>query len=165
MKTSTVFISILLMAGLLTLFAQDRISYGGMEVNYERVGDSLDISLRAPTQGWLALGFNEQNDIIGSDLKMMAVVDGNVIVDDQWVTAPRVHPSDETMAGQTNIRVLSAQETNTYTHFRLRLPLATPDRNDLALKAGKSLWLIMAYSVSDDFEHHSRMRKHFLITL
>ncbi|MEM9985902.1 MAG: DOMON domain-containing protein [Bacteroidota bacterium] len=153
------------MASLLTLFAQDRISYGGMEVDYERVGDSLEVKLRAPTQGWLALGFNEQNDIVGSDLKMMAVAAGKIIVDDQWVTAPGVHPSDETMAGHTNIRVLSAEEADNFTQFHLRLPLVTSDKNDLSLKAGQSLWLIMAYSVSDDFDHHSRMRKHFLITL
>ena len=34
------------------------------------------------------------------------------------------------------------------------------DSNDFVHELGKEAWLILAYSVDDDFGHHSRVRKH-----
>ena len=68
----------------------------GIKVQYQwtRSGDSLKVILNAPTKGWIA-GFNDKDQIVGTDLKMMCVRDGVGVIEDQYVQALGVHPLDE----------------------------------------------------------------------
>ena len=136
------------------------IRLGDMDCQYEIVGTDLIISLSAPTNGWLAIGFNDENNIVGSDLIMMCVKFGKVQFEDQYVKGTGDNPLDTSLGGQSNIEILAFSEANGQTNISLKRPLVTKDKFDFKHQTDKDFWLILAYSVSDDFDHHSIMRKH-----
>jgi hypothetical protein len=147
------------------LVAQTTIERGGMTVRYEILHDSVTIELSAPTHGWLAIGFNDRNHIVGTDLKMLRVIGKRVEASDRLVQGLGVYPSDEALGGEMNILMLTGKEQGQRTTLSFRLPLISGDPHDMDLRPGQSLWLIMAYSAEDDFGHHSRMREHVQIKL
>ncbi len=131
-----------------------------MEAEFRISNDSIDLDFFAPTQGWLAVGFNDRDAIVGSDLIQMRVRNGQVEIQDQLVTGLGQHPQDEELGGQNNIRILSGQEERKGTKIRCRIPLRSGDANDFQHQDGQAFWLILTYSVDDDFNHHSRLRRH-----
>lgn len=46
--------------------------------------------------------------------------------------------------------------------FRIRSEPMTEGEHDL--RSGRDIWLILAYSVSDDLGHHSRFRRHVRVS-
>lgn len=138
---------------------------GDMRLSYHGTADSLYFELSGPTKGWIALGFNDRDNIVGADLLMFCVRDGKVEFEDQYVERAGVHPADLSRGGKSNIRLLSAQEKNLRTHVRFSIPLQSGDARDFQHVWGESCYAILAWSVSDDFDHHSRMRKHVELDL
>jgi len=139
-----------------TCSAQQQLRLGDIQIRYEWEGDSLYIQLQAPTQGWIAIGFNQQNDILGSDLLQFAVSDGQIHWEDQYVSAPQMHPPDE----RQNLRLIRFSETADQTLVAFKIPANSGDPLDFVHHPHRPFWLIAAYSVSDDFQHHSIQRKH-----
>jgi len=137
---------------------------GNMKVEFSLSQDTVRLLIEAPTTGWVAVGFNEKNDIVHTDLKMMRVVEGKGEVEDQYVQGPGIHPQDLEIGGAQDVYVSSASEMNGKTLLEIKIPSHTGDRFDFEVNKGESLWLILAYSVSDDFDQHSRWRRHFEVT-
>ena len=140
--------------------AQGPIQVGSMIFDYEIQNDSVQIELKAPTRGWVGIGFNDKNAIIGSDLLLFSVRNGKTISADQYVRGPQDHPDDNVLGGRCDIQVLSGQEVNGWTTVQFKIPLNSGDQFDFEHDFEKETWLIMAYSREDDFTHHSMMRKH-----
>lgn len=139
---------------------QNEIRLGAMTCKYQLSEDSIEFELHAPTTGWLAIGFNNENNIVGSDLLQFSVQSGNVVFQDQFVLGPQIHPTDLTQGGACNIDLIEGVEQNGATRIRFKIPLDSGDRFDYTHIPGEPLWVILAYSAVDDFEHHSLMRKH-----
>lgn len=143
--------------------AQDTL--GGMEFHYQPTAEGLAIHLLAPTTGWVAIGFHTENTILGADLLQFRVRNGQAYGEDQLVQALGVHPADERLRnGSNQIRQLEGYEEKGWTHLSFLVPWNSEDPNDLPLSPDQSCWFILAYSQSDDFDHHSTMRKHVLVT-
>jgi hypothetical protein len=113
----------------------------------------------------LAVGFHHRNDIVGSDLLQFRVVNGRAEGEDQFVLGPGNHPPDSQIGGEDNLRLLSGTESAEQTCIRFKLPLQSGDERDFAHDPTQSGWLILAWSVSDDFGHHSRFRQHLRFQL
>lgn len=145
------------------LSAQQIVKAGKMTFSAHWLDDqTIEISLEAPTQGWLAVGFNQKNNILNSDLIMLRVKGGKVEGEDQFVTDFQKHPKDTSLGGSRDIKVISGVETTKGTSITLQIPAQSADTYDFIHQKQKDFWLILAYSVDDDFDHHSIMRKHFL---
>ena len=142
--------------------AQNSIEIGAMEMDWQWEEDSIWVQLTAPTDGWLAIGFNSKNDIVGADLLMFSVQNKQLITSDQYVTGAGVHPEDQALGGQNNIRLISGNEQGNKTLVRFKIPTKGDSKLDFAHTPDAPFWLILAYSLEDDFEHHSIMRKHQL---
>ena len=142
------------------IFAQSSIELGGMKMYYRLRGDSVDITIEAPTKGWLGIGFNQKNDIVQSDLLLFHVVDGEAEVLDMYVKGVGDPRQDITMGGTNDIRIIKAEESNQSTVVSFSKPISSADRYDFQHQPGEEFWLILAYSTHDEFDHHSRMRKH-----
>ena len=145
--------------------AQNVIQAGKMVFEYQMENDSLAINIKAPTKGWLGVGFNAKNDIVGSDLLQFSVRNKKAICSDQFVVGFQDHPEDAVLGGSSNISLLDAQEKNGWTSISFKIPLYSGDRFDFQHQSGKDCWLILAYSLDDDFNHHSVMRKHVKLRL
>ena len=125
--------------------------------------NSILIKIKAPTKGWLAVGFNDKNEIVGSDLKMFRVKNDQLDCEDQFVIGIQSHPNDEGLQGKKNIKLLKGQETNEGTSVIFKIPMTSNDLFDFSHEIDQNFWLILVYSASDDFSHHSVIREHFQI--
>ena len=141
--------------------AQKLVQTDGIVLNYTIKDGQFNAKVKAPTQGWIAVGFNTADDIVGADLKMFRVLDGKAEAEDQLVTATGVHPADK----HNELRVIAGNENPYGTTIQFSMPLNSGDKDDIALKADKLYYIILAYSTEDDFDHHSRVRKHLKFTL
>lgn len=142
------------------LYGQQTTKASGMTFGYEVVDNMLKCSLQAPTNGWVGVGFNTKNSIVGSDLLLFNVVNGKVSCTDLFVKGVGNPIKDSANGGKNTITLLKGTEKNSFTHVTFTIPMNSGDPNDFVHVLGKEAWLILAYSVDDDFAHHSRVRKH-----
>lgn len=150
-----------LLIGNSTLFAQEKIQAGTMHFEAWLVDEAIEIQLEAATSGWLVVGFNSENNILHSDLLQFRIDAGSVYAEDQYVTGLGKHPTDISLGGTNNIAVISGEKQEGKTRIRFRIPFASGDHYDFVHTLDKDFWLILAYSVDKDFQHHSILRKHF----
>lgn len=141
------------------------ISKNGMTVQWEILQDSLQVSVFAPTQGWVAIGFNERDELTGTHLIMGCVKAGAVLIEDRYIRKPGDHLAMQALGGVDVLTDRSGEATKKGTTLEFRLPLKVQDSFHCPLEAGKSYYLLLAYSESDDFDHHSRMRTSVKIQL
>ncbi len=142
------------------LFAQKEVSLGGMQLKYVLKDEYVEIELTAPTTGWLGVGFNSRNDIVGSDLLLFHVVEDEAEALDMYVVTAGNPQLDTRLGGSHNIEILDYEETPVSSKVRFKRPLFGDPRYDYKHQLGDEFWLILAYSTHDEFAHHSRMRQH-----
>ncbi len=142
------------------LYCQREFAIEGMKFSYVLDKEEIEIQLTAPTKGWLGIGFNDQNSIAGSDLYLLRVQQAIVEGLDLFVVAFGNPQEDAKLDGSNDLKIISGEETETSTTVKFRLPFPSQDQYDFQHKVEEDFWLILAYSVSDDFDHHSIMRKH-----
>ena len=147
------------------VFGQE-ISVGGMDITWEFSGkDEITFTATAPDDGWVALGFNDTDDIVNSNLVMVSV-QNDVIISEEFFVMGVENPKPVYAVGSsTQHKVMAASEGEERTTISFSMPTAKTDNKHYSLKKGDSIWLICAYSMEDEFDHHSRMRKHVQITL
>ena len=143
-----------------SLYGQQRVEASGILFEYGVEGKLLKCSLSAPTKGWVGVGFNSKNSIVGSDLLLFNIVDGKVSSTDLYVKGVGNPIKDTDNGGVHSIVVQGGNESNSVTEVHFTIPMDSKDANDFVHILEKEAWLILAYSISDDFKHHSRIRKH-----
>lgn len=151
---------ILLVNCALFLNAQSSVQLGGMSWSCAQERDYLVMKLYAPTTGWLGVGFNHHNNIVHSDLLLFNVRDGQVNKQDMYVRGIGDPQLDSHLGGSTDVEIIAFEETAEHTFICFRRPYQVDDRFDFSLVRDQEFWLILAYSIDDDFRHHSRMRQH-----
>ena len=130
-------------------------------VSLEKATNELLIKGGANTTGWICIGFNDNSGIVGADLKMLAIIDGELICSDRKTLATGDYPEDLNLGGINNINNAEGAMKNGKFDFSFTIPLDVKDTCDQKLINGDDLWIIMAYALAPEFEHHSRIRKHF----
>lgn len=136
----------------------NQISKNGMTVTWHLEGERLHLTMKAPTQGWIAVGFNTVDELTGTNLIMGCVTNGEVTLSDRHILSPGHHQSIEKLGGTSAVQLISGQETDNETQIRFSLPLQVNDPWHLELKPGNQYHLLLAFSQEDDFLHHSMMR-------
>ncbi len=140
-------------------------SAGGITLTWTHEGDALRCRVQAPTTGWVGVGFNEADGLSGTHLVMGAVVDGEAVVSDRTIVAPGDHRPVEAVGGASALSEVSGTERDGTTEIAFALPAATSDAWSHDLREGTTVHLLLGYSVADDFDHHSRVRRHLVVRL
>ncbi len=140
--------------------AQQELQVESMTFKYSCYEDSIFCFVTAPTKGWIMVGFNDKNSLIGADFKFFSVHEGKAINSDQKNKGGRNYFPDNELEGSNDIHLLYGTETKEKTSISFSIPLRNNDHNDYQHKTKAPFWLILAYSVDDDFQHHSIFRKH-----
>ena len=126
-------------------------SAGQMRVSWTWESERLLLELEAPTTGWVAVGVNDTADLANSRL-VMASIRGCHPVAEEHVARPPHHPH------VADLEVLDHSAADGWTRITVALP-REPSRPDAPVLApGDRIWLTLAWSRSDDFDHHSAMR-------
>ena len=147
------------------LNAQKEITVKGMKFSYQLLGNEIEITLEAPTTGWIGIGFNDQNSIVKSDLLLFHVIRDKVEALDMHVIGFGNPKKDLSLGGTMDIKKLKGKEENGTTKIQFSLPFPSEDVYDFKHSINEQFWLILAYSTHDEFDHHSRMREHIQFTL
>ncbi|MEM1339918.1 MAG: DOMON domain-containing protein [Bacteroidota bacterium] len=147
------------------LYGQQSITIQGMSFTYRVDQDLLHCTVEAATKGWVGVGFNAKNSIVGSDLYLFQVVNNKATGVDLYVKGVGNPVKDVALGGQSSFKILNATEVGNTTTVEFTVPLHSKDPYDFVHKMEEEYWIILAYSVADDFGHHSRLRKHFPFTL
>ncbi len=142
-----------------------KIEKNGMSVEWEIQGEWLHVKMEAPTTGWVAIGLNPVEGLEGTNLIMAAVETGAVSLSDRYIVAPGDHRSIADLGGTPALTLLEGAESDRLTRIAFKMPLEASDRFHHGLGIGKKIHLLMAFSLEDDFMHHSVMRTSVEISL
>jgi DOMON domain len=145
--------------------AKRSVERNGMRVSWHHADGRLHITMSAPTQGWVGIGFNTSADITGTHLILGRVRQGKAEVVEHYTRAPGDYPTISALGGATDVRDTVGEEADGRTTLRFSLPIEPLSLFQRALAAGTTYELLIAFSAADDFQHHSRMRTSASITL
>mgnify|MGYP001815508487 CR=1 FL=1 len=136
-----------------------------MKISWEHQNDRVVFTASAPDDGWVALGFNTKNNIVGSNLIMVGVEGSKTTAEDFYVVGAGNPKPVATLGSKSQIEHVTGEDKNGITTISFTIPIKAFDKYHQDLSKGRKLWLICAYSMEDEFDHHSRMRRHVQITL
>lgn len=137
----------------------------GMNVEWEFEGELLKFKLHSPTQGWLSLGFNETNNVVNANLVMGAVAEEDIKMEEFYVLGFGNPQPMNAIGGDISVKDFLGFEDASGTSFQFSIDPAVQDDFHYELKEGNKIWLICSYSLADEFDHHSIMRRHIEIEL
>jgi hypothetical protein len=148
--------------------AEKTVTAAGVSFHWTTSHGELHGCMRAPTHGWIAVGFNPNGELAGARLVMARVLAGKAQIE-VHIAKPPTHVHRKNQDGSERAQVLSSmqalQHNQTHTEICFRMPLAAADDEDIALVPGETVHLILAYSHEADFQHHSARRDGVKVTL
>jgi hypothetical protein len=134
------------------------ITQNGMTVSWLYRQDRMYFEMEAPTEGWVAIGFNERNTLPGSYLLMGSVVAGTPNVVEHYTLSPGDYRPVSALGAAPQLNDVGGSESGGKTRIRFSLPIESRHQYAKNMIEGSSWILHMAYSREDDFQHHSMMR-------
>jgi DOMON domain len=137
----------------------------GMTFQWTFDKDNLRCKATAPTTGWVAIGFNTQDELSGTNLIMGAVEQDFVTIDDRFIVGPGNHKSIAELGGSEALTLRAGNELSNNTTISFSIPLSVNDKFHHDLHEGREYYVLMAFSREDDFQHHSMMRTTIKIKL
>ncbi|MEM7021468.1 MAG: DOMON domain-containing protein [Pseudomonadota bacterium] len=141
-----------------------RLEAGGMTFSWRHLGGRLYGRLRAPGRGWLAVGFNDQPNLRGTRFVMAAVREGVVRVEERLALVPEHVPISEA-GGRSGLADVAGAFDGHQSEVVFSMPHTTEDTLVVHLAPGSRSHVMLAYATHPEFDHHSRWRGHFDVTL
>ncbi|MBB6480370.1 DOMON domain-containing protein [Spirochaeta isovalerica] len=137
----------------------------GISFEWKIIGSQLQIRLSAPTEGWIAVGFNPSRMMKDADYKM-AYVDGDVVVlEDHFGTGNISHKKDSDIGGTDDFQLISGSESNGTTTVEFTMPLNSGDEMDSVLSPGDEVKVLLAYANRDSLSRKHSRRTSLIINL
>lgn len=149
----------------LTLGQEHGIASNGMTFKWSIDEQAIHCEVFAPSKGWVAVGFNPDDGLPNTHLIMGAAEQDFYEISDRHIVGPGDHRSTIALGGSDPLFHRKVTENNKGTVMSFSLPLEPNDRFHHRLKPGMEIHLLLAYSHSDDLDHHSAMRTAVLIQL
>lgn len=137
----------------------------GIELSWDVVDDQLEVSVAAPTTGWVAVGFKPTRAMQDANILIGYVSGDEVVVTDQFGVATVQHRLDTEIGGSVDVTVIGGGESDGVTTLAFSIPLDSGDEYDQVLASGEMIRVIMAYGENDDIESYHRDRTIVEITL
>ena len=134
------------------------IEKNGMQAQWNWEGESLYFQVFAPKDGWVAIGLNVKTGLAGTNLIMGAVTDGKVKIDDRYTLKPGNHQAIKNLGGKDLLTKKNGFEDEKGTTITFKIPTLPNDKYHINIEKGKEYYMLLAYSMADDFGHHSMMR-------
>lgn len=141
------------------------VTKNGLKVGWKHEGENIHFSMSAPTDGWIAIGFNTGTGMTGAYLLMGRVVNGKAEVVEHYTSSPGEYKSIIDLGEKAQVTEVSGKENGRSTQISFSLPAKAVNNYQRDLLPNSNYTLIMAYSLEDDFQHHSTMRTSTSVTL
>jgi len=134
------------------------ISKNNMTVRWKTEQEIIHFEMEAPTDGWVAIGFNETSSLTGTYLLMGRVKNGKTEVVEHYTSQPGSYKPIVQYGVASQITIISGTETGNFTRLKFSIPVAAASKYHKELLTDSKWTLLMAFSLDDDFQHHSIMR-------
>lgn len=118
----------------------------------------------APTTGWVAIGFNNEERLEGTRFVIGARVGSSFHAEEHIAVVPG-HPKVQDLGFAPAVKDVVGYVSESSTIMRFSLPHLLADSDNPTLLSGTRSYLMLAWSHHTDFEHHSAWRRHFLMEL
>ena len=141
------------------------ITKNGLTVSWSYTTDRIFFSIEAPTNGWVAIGFNQKEELSDTYLIMGSIVQNNVQVVEHYVLEPGNYKPITDLGASSKVTEISGTETKGKTKILFSVPIRSQNKFRKNLRPESVYSLLIAYSMEDDFMHHSRMRTSLKIQL
>ncbi|MEL7525899.1 MAG: DOMON domain-containing protein [Pseudomonadota bacterium] len=143
---------------------ENRIVSDGVDFGWQFRNNQLCAEMTAPTKGWLAIGFNSSPVLKNTYFVMMRMDNG------RFQSSERISSGfDHAAVGELGLpsALIAGTGNSRYgkTSISIQLPTHLPGPADIRLSEGRATHIMLAWSHSDDFSHHSTWRRHFQKTL
>jgi hypothetical protein len=115
---------------------------------------NLLVRVRAPTDGWVAVGFDPTNRMENANIIIGYVSNDTAYIRDDFGTGFTSHAADTSAAlgGNSNVTDISGTETGGVTEITFTIPLNSGDSRDRVLVVGQVYSVILAYGTDDSFD-------------
>jgi hypothetical protein len=127
--------------------------------------ETIEFTMRAPTTGWISLGFNPTRRMKDADYILAYVENGKIFISDEYRTGTTSHTSDLSLGGKESAKAISFVEEPRRTTITFSLPLNSGDQYDTVFREGEKCKVLAAYGTSKDFSARHRKREATEITL
>ncbi len=131
----------------------------GMSVQWSFKNKKLIFQTRTNTLGWVAIGINEEEELVGSNLITLSINEGQPIISDRYILGHGNHKAIEELDGQSHVTLNHSKKSANSVWFEFEVICSPTDPYHFQLRKGKTIYLTMAYSISPDFQHHSLKRE------
>jgi cytochrome c oxidase subunit 2 len=130
-------------------------------------GPQLHVKLEAATSGWVGIGFNPVDRMKGANFVLGAVVQGKVLVTDEYGTGYSKHGSDSTRGGRMDVKNVYGQEADGVTQIGFSIALDTGDEADtVILPQSDDTVVLLAHSAGlDSFSARHSFRGTYRVNL
>ena len=137
----------------------------GMTVKWEHMDNRIYFEMEAPNNGWVTIGFNTSSATKGSYLLMGNITDNKPNVVEYYTLSAGNYQPISILGGHPKVENIEGKEVNNKTTLRFSLPTNPASIYAKNLNKGSEYIMLIAYSQSDDFQHHSSMRTSIKIKL
>ncbi len=133
----------------------DRITF-----TWKPEGGNLNATVKAPTTGWVAVGFDPATVMMDANLIIGYVKDEQVFIRDDYGNSLFGHAADVTGGGQDNVTNKRGTEEGGATEISFTIPLDSGDERDRKLVAGETYKVLFAYGPdnADNFKTRHKVR-------
>lgn len=118
----------------------------------------------APTLGWVAVGFNNQQRLKGTRFVVGAMISNSFYTEEHIAVVPG-HPKVQELGLEAAVEDVMGSVSNHETTMQFSLPHLSVDSDNPTLLPGTSSYLMLAWSHQTDFDHHSAWRRHLSVEL
>lgn len=129
-----------------------------MTVRWKMEKEHIHFEMKAPTNGWVAIGFNETTSLAGTYLLMGRIRNGKAEVVEHYTDKPGSYKPISEYGIASQINTISGDEKGNMTKLKFSIPISKSSKYHKQLSTDTKWTLLLAYSVDDDFQHHSIMR-------
>lgn len=136
----------------------------GVSFSWRHEDERLFARLEAPTQGWIAAGFNDEPSLKNTRFVIAAPSQAPLRAEDHIALVPD-HRNVVDLGLSPAVSDIAGTTTSKGSALEFSLPHRFGERPTLTLGPGSRTYLMLAFSHEADFAHHSAWRRHFTITL
>ncbi|MEM6312306.1 MAG: DOMON domain-containing protein [Pseudomonadota bacterium] len=144
--------------------AQREIELDGTQFAFWQGQGRLHARFTAPTDGWLAAGFNNDQRLEQTRFVIGAMRAGGFYAEEHIAVGPG-HPTVQSLGFAPAVTDVVGEIWSNRSTMAFSLPHVFPDTPNPRLTPGTTTYLMLAWSQDTDFQHHSAWRRHLTITV
>lgn len=120
------------------------ITINRITLTWKPEGENLNVTIRAPTNGWVAVGFDPSIAMMDANIIIGYVKGDQVFIRDDYGSTLTSHKADVDGGGRDNVTNKRGKEEEGATEIGFTIPLDSGDKRDRKLVVGRRYKVLLA---------------------